>query len=144
MDYPKPLKLIQDGKIDEFVHLINSSDDPKHIINEKHVKSGDNSAIVAARHGRLRVLEILHRNGMDFELWNADGKRPLHEAAYGANLACVKFLINVGVEFDCLKRADWYVLILQYFCTVYIVHTGMNIHCCVCHDTMHGQGCSKP
>ena len=109
VNYPKPLKLIQDAKIEEFEELINASDDPRRIINVKHDKSGDNAAIVAARHGRLKVLEILHRNRMDFELWNADGKRPIHEAAYAANLECVKFLIERGVEYDCLKRADWYV-----------------------------------
>lgn len=109
MDYPKALKLIQDGKTDEFLKLLNSSQDILSYINQKHKKSGDNAAIMAARFGRLDVLEILHRNGMDFEQRNDDGKRALHEAAYNSHLDCVKFLIGVGVDIDCLKRADWYV-----------------------------------
>ena len=106
-DYPKALKLIQDGKITDFMDLLNSCEDPRSVMNSKHRKSGDNTAIVASRFGRLHVLEILHRNGMDFEQWNDDGKRALHEAAYGSHLDCVKFLIDLGVEVDCLKRADW-------------------------------------
>lgn len=107
MDYPKPLKLIQDGKKDAYIQFLTSSEDIQSFINLKHKKSGDNAAIVAARFGRLEILELLHRNGMDFEQRNDDGKRALHEASYGSHLNCVKFLISVGVEIDCLKRADW-------------------------------------
>lgn len=107
MDYPKTLKLIQDGKTDEFINLLNFSKDVANFVNTKHKKSGDNAAIIAARFGRLDILEILYKNGMDFEQRNDDGKRALHEAAYSSHLDCVRFLIDVGVEIDCLKRADW-------------------------------------
>lgn len=71
-------------------------------------KHGDNPMLLAARHGHVHLLEILHeQHGVQLEASNCDGKRPLHEAAQNGHVKCAQYLIERGAEIDSLKRADW-------------------------------------
>ena len=71
-------------------------------------KNGDTSFHVAARHGRVELLKILHEQyRVPLEHVNADGKTALHEAAQNSCVECVQFLITAGSQVDSLKRADW-------------------------------------
>lgn len=64
--------------------------------------------LLAARHGHAGLLETLHEQyGLQLEVSNFDGKRPLHEAAQNEHVKCAQYLIEQGAEIDSLKRADW-------------------------------------
>ncbi|KAM6984723.1 ankyrin repeat domain-containing protein 16 [Aplochiton taeniatus] len=78
-------------------------------VNKKHFgKSGDSLLHYATRHGHLDVVIFLIKEiEMDFELYNNDYKRPLHEAASMGHCDCVSYLIREGAKIDCLKKADW-------------------------------------
>lgn len=106
-EYPTPLRLIQRNKLEQFISMVDSSPDSKAILNCVHSKSGDTPIIVASRHGHLDCMEFLIRRGVDIEQRNKDLKRPLHEAAAGSHVQCVKLLLSHKAEMDCLKRADW-------------------------------------
>ena len=106
-EYPLPLRLIQANKQDEFISMVNSTADGNAILNCVHSKSGDTPIIVASRHGHQDLMKFLIHRGVDIEQRNKDLKRPLHEAAAGGHLDCVKLLIEHDAEIDCLKRADW-------------------------------------
>ena len=106
-EYPIPLRLIQANKQEEFISMVNSVTNGVEILNCVHSKSGDTPIIVASRHGHLDLINFLIHRGVDIEQRNKDLKRPLHEAAAGCHLDCVKLLISQNAEIDCLKRADW-------------------------------------
>lgn len=106
-EYPLPLRLIQANKQEEFISMVNSNTDGDVILNCVHLKSSDTPIIVASRHGHLDLMKFLIHLGVGIEQRNKDLKRPLHEAAAGCHLDCVKLLIEQNAEIDCLKRADW-------------------------------------
>ena len=106
-EYPLPLRLVQANRKEEFISMVNSHKDKHSILNCVHSKSGDTPIIVASRHGYLELIKFLIHQGVDIEQRNKDLKRPLHEAAAGCHLDCVKLLIVQNAEIDCLKRADW-------------------------------------
>ena len=91
------LRQIQCGRINNEVGCL-------HCVN----KHGDNAMLLAARHGHVHLLEVLHeQHGLQLEVSNCDGKRPLHEAAQNGQVKCAQYLIERGAEIDSLKRADW-------------------------------------
>uniref|UniRef100_A0A8C5MGR4 Ankyrin repeat domain-containing protein 16 n=1 Tax=Leptobrachium leishanense TaxID=445787 RepID=A0A8C5MGR4_9ANUR len=104
------LKLIQDGKLKLFqeelerqAHLASSELPCKHF-----GKSGDTLLHYAARHGHLNILSYLVEVlAIDIEVVNSDYKRPIHEAASMGHRDCLLYLLNKGVQVDCLKKADW-------------------------------------
>ena len=106
-EYPLPLRLVQANKKEQFINMVDSSKDKQSILNCAHSKSGDTPIIVASRHGHLELIKFLIHQGVDIEQRNKDLKRPLHEAAAGCHLDCVKLFILQNAEIDCLKRADW-------------------------------------
>jgi len=77
----------------------------------RHEKSGDTVPIIAAAHGRVSVLALCTNS--DLETANKDGKRPLHAAAQSSHVLCVRYLLSRNIFVDCLKRADWYVLLVM-------------------------------
>jgi len=74
----------------------------------RHSKSGDSVPIIASAHGHISVLSLC--SDADLESSNKDGKRPLHAAAQSSHVECVRYLLSRHVSVDCLKRADWYVV----------------------------------
>jgi len=71
-------------------------------------KKGDSAFLVAARHGHVDLLRILHiDHGVPLEHSNSDGKTALHEAAQGGQTGSVEYLVGEGADVDALKRADW-------------------------------------
>lgn len=106
-EYPPPLRLVQANRKEELIGMVDSHKDKQSILNCVHSKSGDTPIIVASRHGYLELIKFLINQGVDIEQRNKDLKRPLHEAAAGCHLDCVKLLISQDAEIDCLKRADW-------------------------------------
>ena len=71
-------------------------------------KNGDTPLLTAARSGQLHLLKKLHtEHGVSLEHTNSDGKTALHEAAQAGNAECVRFLLRLGAQVDCLKKADW-------------------------------------
>ena len=107
LEYPSPLRLVQNNRREEFIRMVESSTDRKAILNCVHLKSGDTPIIVASRHGHIDLLKFLISCGVDIEQRNKDLKRALHEAAAGSHLECTRLLISNNAEVDCLKRADW-------------------------------------
>ena len=79
-------------------------------LNTPYEKSGDTALHIAARCGHVCLLEYLLSSGVDKDISNLDGKRPLHEAAQTGQLECVQCLLKSGAQVDSLKRADWLVL----------------------------------
>ena len=72
-------------------------------------RHGDTPFLVAARHGHVTLLEVLHRDhGFSLEHRNHDGKTALHEAAQNGWTECVHFLVREGLDVDSLKKADWW------------------------------------
>jgi ankyrin repeat protein len=67
-------------------------------------RAGRQPAHVAARAGRVSVLEALHASGADLGAVSARGRTPLHEAAGRGREACVAFLLRHGVDADALDR----------------------------------------
>ena len=106
-EYPLPLRLVQANKKEKLISMVDSHKDKWSILNCVHSKSGDTPIIVASRHGQVELTKFLIQQGVDIEQCNKDLKRPLHEAAAGGHLDCVKVLISQNAEIDCLKRADW-------------------------------------
>ena len=106
-EYPLPLRLVQANRSEEFISMVDSRKDKQSILNCAHARSGDTPIIVASRHGHVELIKFLLHQGVDIEQRNKDLKRPLHEAAAGCHLDCVKLLISQNAEIDCLKRADW-------------------------------------
>ncbi|KAJ8006980.1 hypothetical protein DPEC_G00112820 [Dallia pectoralis] len=80
-----------------------------HSVKNKHFgKSADTLLHYAARHGHLDIVQFLVKEiRMDIELYNADYKRALHEAASMGRQECLRYLISEGGKVDCLKKADW-------------------------------------
>ena len=104
------LRFTRSGNLEEFrVYLKVSRNE---ILNWKHPRSGETCLLLCARYGHTDMLRSLSEEyNESLEQWNNDGKRALHEAALGGHLECVKYLISRNVEIDCLKRADWLVMI---------------------------------
>lgn len=104
------LRCTRSGNVGEFrVYLKESRNE---ILSWKHTRSGETCLLLCARYGHIEILRCLVEEcGESLEQWNSDGKRALHEAALGGHVECVKYLISRNVEIDCLKRADWLVLI---------------------------------
>ena len=77
-------------------------------LSVSHKKTGDTVLHLACRFGRRDLLELFTVcDGVDLQISNYEGKKPLHEAAQFGQLDCVDFLLQNGVKVDCLKRADW-------------------------------------
>ena len=79
-------------------------------------KSGDTVSIVAARFGQVAILHYLtsviedpDQRKLVLEQTNRNGKRPIHEAAQNGQLECLQFLIDQGVDVNCMKQQDWWV-----------------------------------
>ena len=104
------LRCTRSGNIEECrVYLKKSRNE---ILSWKHPRSGETCLLLCARYGHIDILRCLvEEYNESLEQWNNDGKRALHEAALGGHLECVKYLISRNVEIDCLKRADWLVMI---------------------------------
>lgn len=104
------LRCTRSGNVGEFrVYLKELRDE---ILSWKHVRSGETCLLLCARYGHIDILRCLVEEcDESLEQQNNDGKRALHEAALGGHLECVEYLISRNVEIDCLKRADWLVLI---------------------------------
>ncbi|GAB6029922.1 Ankyrin repeat domain-containing protein 16 [Chamberlinius hualienensis] len=83
--------------------------------NNYHCKSGDSLAHIAARCGHVNILSCLKKElaYYNFEQANFDGKRPIHEAAQSGHAECLRYLISLNVDINCLKKADWTPLMLS-------------------------------
>ncbi|KAK7490063.1 hypothetical protein BaRGS_00018763 [Batillaria attramentaria] len=82
-------------------------------LSVSHKRTGDTVLHLACRYGRQDLLSLLSTNsGANFEISNFEGKKPLHEAAQYGQFECVRFLLEKGLQVDCLKRADWTPLML--------------------------------
>ncbi|PVD25198.1 hypothetical protein C0Q70_15696 [Pomacea canaliculata] len=77
-----------------------------------HPKTGDTAIHLACRFGRADLLAEFSCAGLDLQISNFEGKKPLHEAAQFDQSECVKFLLTKGCEVDCIKRGDWTPLML--------------------------------
>lgn len=67
-------------------------------------RAGRQPVHVAARAGRVGVLEALHASGADLGAVSARGRTPLHEAAARGWIGCVSYLVRHGVDADALDR----------------------------------------
>ena len=105
------LRCTRAGNIDELrVYLKSELKDE--LLSWRHPKSGESCLLLSSRYGHVALLKCLDQEfGESLEQWNNDGKRALHEAALGGHLDCVRYLVKRNVEIDCLKRADWLVII---------------------------------
>ena len=76
-------------------------------------RHGDTPFLVAARYGQVDLLKRLHDDyGIPVHHSNDDGKNALHEAAQHGQVDSAHFLIGAGLNVDCLKRADWSVVVI--------------------------------
>ena len=102
------LKYAQQGNLTKLKAIVTENVTDDSIFTFCHDRSGDNMVILAARHGRLPILEYLFGScGQAVEQTNSDGKRPLHESAQNGHIECVRYLLSLGAQIDSLKRADW-------------------------------------
>ena len=73
-------------------------------------RHGDTPFLIAARHGQVELLKTLHdKIAVPLYERNMDGKTALHEAAQHGQVSSAHYLIEAGIDVDCLKRADWLV-----------------------------------
>ena len=71
-------------------------------------RHGDTPFLVAARHGHVSLLEVLHKeHNVPLEQRNSDRKTALHEAAQNGQRDCIHYLLKEGAMVDSLKIADW-------------------------------------
>lgn len=72
-------------------------------------RHGDTPFLVAARHGHVNILRVLHEEfNVPHSQCNVDGKSALHEAAQNSHVNCIHYLVQAGSNVDSLKKADWY------------------------------------
>ncbi|KFP34126.1 Ankyrin repeat domain-containing protein 16, partial [Colius striatus] len=103
------LRWVQEGRLDALRDELRPEDALGPAEWNRHCgRSGDTLLHYAARHGHQHILTYLVEVlGMDFEVFNSDYKRPLHEAASMGHGECVSYLLQRGATVDCLKKADW-------------------------------------
>ena len=95
---------VEDGKNAEY-----------HLKNCYYVKTQDHLMHVIAQLGRIEFLDHLIQNFSSLnilEIYNLDGKTPLHEASQFSQVEIVRLLLQHNVKVDPLKRADWTPLML--------------------------------
>ena len=107
------IKAAQNGDLSYLHNLINVDGFKDILLNAFHKKSGDTLLHIAVRHDHLSLLKFLIREGLNPETGNFDGKTALHEGAQYESIHSVKHLLSLGVKIDALKRADWYILLLN-------------------------------
>lgn len=107
------LREIQKGKLPDVEKFSQTYHLPPSISLNNLVGScknrhGDTPFLVAARHGQVELLKTL-REEISVPLYerNTDGKTALHEAAQHGQVSSAHYLIEAGIDVDCLKRADW-------------------------------------
>ncbi|XP_071439263.1 ankyrin repeat domain-containing protein 16-like isoform X1 [Hetaerina americana] len=112
--YQRILQATREGDLENLRSLITAAGTTLHWADCKYKKSGDTPLHVAAREGHLHLLRFLCEEcpGVNPEVSNLDGKRPLHEAAQAGRPDVVLYLLSRGVDVDPLKRADWTPLML--------------------------------
>ena len=104
MDFHKLAHAVQHNDLDWFL----TDQTLSNCLRVSQKKTGDTVLHLACRFGRRDLLEqFILCEGVDMEISNYEGKKPLHEAAQFGQLDCVGFLLHSGVKVDCLKRADW-------------------------------------
>ena len=104
MDFHKIAHAVQHGDVAWFL----KDQTARKCLGVSHKKTGDTVLHLACRFGRRDLLEVFTScEGVDLQISNYEGKKPLHEAAQFGQLDCVDFLLQTGVQVDCLKRADW-------------------------------------
>ncbi|KAL8612486.1 hypothetical protein ACOMHN_053740 [Nucella lapillus] len=109
MDFHKLIHAVQYSDIACFLKEQNLSK----CLHIFHKKTGDSVLHLVCRFGRRDLLEQFSScDGVDLEITNYEGKKPLHEASHFGHLDCVEFLLQSGVQVNCLKRADWTPLML--------------------------------
>ena len=63
---------------------------------------------IACQHGCDQILAWLIKvGGVNIEICNKDGKRPIHEAAQYSQEKCLQILLENKAQIDPLKIADW-------------------------------------
>ena len=95
---------VEDGNTSEY-----------HLKNCYYVKTQDHLMHVIAQLGRIEFLDHLIQNFSSLnilEIYNLDGKTPLHEASQFSQVEIVRLLLQHNVKVDPLKRADWTPLML--------------------------------
>ncbi|CAG5132852.1 unnamed protein product [Candidula unifasciata] len=109
MDIHQIQRNISSDNVDFFKAL----PDAKSVLNIRHPRSGDTAMHIACRCGSIAVLKyFLNDLQASTEVVNADGKRPLHDAAQYSQEGSVRILLEHGSVLDPLKRADWTPLML--------------------------------
>jgi ankyrin repeat protein len=104
MDFHQLTNAVQYSDISWFSDEQNISS----CLTSSHPKTGDTVLHLFSRFGRGDLLDLFSQcDGVDLQIPNFEGKKPLHEAAQFGQLDCVQFLLHKGVQVDCLKRADW-------------------------------------
>jgi ankyrin repeat protein len=63
--------------------------------------------MLAVEHGRLEMLQELHRRGAPIDFMSKDGDRPLHLAVIGKRPDIVEFLLTKGVDANQTNGAGW-------------------------------------
>lgn len=119
LNFEAVCRAAQKGNVDYF-RGISQHFREEWLVRKCNQRSGDNILHIAARFGRLSILEFIAKelfasHGMKwsvkkleiFDSINADRKTPLHEAAQSDHLDCVQFLLQQKVNVDSMKRADW-------------------------------------
>ena len=109
------LREIQKGRLPDVEKFSQTYHLPPFILVDNLVGScknrhGDTPFLVAARHGQVELLKMLHKE-ISVPLYerNMDGKTALHEAAQHGQVSSAHYLIEAGIDVDCFKRADWLV-----------------------------------
>ena len=94
--YVNVLRMLLDAKADPEEALPATPDSPS---------PAHNCVAMAARHGHLRCLQVLHESGASLDAANSLGWAALHEACNISNHDVVKFLISAGCDVNAKTRS---------------------------------------
>ena len=84
---------VKEEKIDVIMYLLESGMD----VNKKGGMAKGNAISEAARKGNIDILDLLYRNGGEFDVSDAL-KNPLFSAISYDNLNVVKYLVEKGID----------------------------------------------
>ena len=95
-------------KFTQTYHLPPSTASVDNLVRFCKNRHGDTPFLVAARYGQMDLLKKFHEE-LSVPLYerNMDGKTALHEAAQHGQVSSAHYLIEAGMDVDCIKRADW-------------------------------------